>query len=143
MKDTDQLVRLFEMQKKFDQVVQKDILPTIGVMVPTELKKATPHNNDALEWVKSLSYALATECHEVIDLVGWKWWKKNGKVIDLEGFKKELADEIADMWHFLLSLTIQAGLEPADIMSAYEKKWKINFERQNDPKLGYVEENHD
>ena len=49
MKDTDQLVRLFEMQKKFDQVVQSGPLPTIGVKVPTELKKATPHNNDALE----------------------------------------------------------------------------------------------
>ncbi|MFX1514329.1 MAG: dUTPase, partial [Promethearchaeota archaeon] len=62
---------------------------------------------------------------------------------DLQDFKNQLADEIADMWHFLLSLTIQAGLQPTDIMNAYEKKWQVNFERQNNPALGYVEKDNE
>ena len=62
------------------------------------------------------------------------------EAINEDEFKSKLEDEIADMWHFLLSLTIKAGLGPNDIMEAYETKWKINFVRQNDPTLGYVEE---
>jgi dimeric dUTPase (all-alpha-NTP-PPase superfamily) len=53
------------------------------------------------EW-KNLGWnflrALRMECSELIDMVGWKWWKKQG---DLDIPQIQL--ELVDIWHFGMS----------------------------------------
>lgn len=47
--------------------------------------------------------AIWTECSELMDHHGWKWWKKQD--IDVEQIKLE----IVDIWHFGISIIIQRG----------------------------------
>lgn len=47
--------------------------------------------------------AIMAECMELIDHVGWKWWKDRPP---LSLAQAQL--EVADVWHFILSLTIAA-----------------------------------
>ena len=42
-----------------------------------------------------------------------------------------IIDEYVDVLHFFLSLANQLGFSAEDIEMAYEKKNKVNFERQN------------
>ncbi|MDQ7015216.1 MAG: dUTP diphosphatase [Gammaproteobacteria bacterium] len=52
------------------------------------------------EWYR----AIWTECAEMLDHYGWKWWKYQES--DLEQVKLELID----IWHFALSAKLMAGL---------------------------------
>jgi hypothetical protein len=50
--------------------------------------------------------AIWTECAEMLDHYGWKWWKHQ---------KPDLAQvqlEIVDIWHFALSARLMQGLPP-------------------------------
>jgi dimeric dUTPase (all-alpha-NTP-PPase superfamily) len=66
--------------------------------------------------------------HEVVELqreTGWKWWKTE-KVI--EG--QRIQEEVIDLWHFLIQLSIEAGLDPELLISKYIEKNKVNTKRQ-------------
>jgi dimeric dUTPase (all-alpha-NTP-PPase superfamily) len=45
--------------------------------------------------------AIWTECAELIDHIGWKWWKKKESNID------QVKLEIIDIWHFGLSAVLE------------------------------------
>lgn len=128
----DKLERIFMMQKQFDARVQvpfdnqKKRTPTVGMHVETY--RIDGYKN--LDWVKQLTFSLLTECVEIIDAIGWKHWKRP-KVITAEQNDK-IKEEIADAWHFIVSLTLRAGLTATDVMDSYEKKWKINQQRQDE-----------
>ena len=62
------------------------------------------------EWVIGLTIAMESEIDEIRREVNWKWWK-NPKEVDTEA----LQGEVIDMWHFLLSMSREVGLTPADI----------------------------
>jgi hypothetical protein len=52
--------------------------------------------------------AVWTECAEMLDHYGWKWWKHQ---------KPDMAQvrlEIVDIWHFTLSVRLMQGLPAAD-----------------------------
>jgi dimeric dUTPase (all-alpha-NTP-PPase superfamily) len=66
--------------------------------------------------------------HEAIELqreTNWKWWKKEGK-IDYGKIK----EEIIDIWHFLLQISIESGLDPKTLVEKYMDKNKENLDRQ-------------
>jgi dimeric dUTPase (all-alpha-NTP-PPase superfamily) len=65
------------------------------------------NDDDRAEWVLNYSRAL-----------GQKFDKQNAKV------------EVADMFHFLISLAQVLELTAEDVYQAYVKKNKLNFERQ-------------
>jgi len=70
--------------------------------------------------------------HEVVELqreTNWKWWKTT-KDLDNENIQ----EEVIDLWHFLIQLSIEVGLDPDIIVQKYIKKNKENLERQ---KRGY------
>lgn len=50
------------------------------------------------EWYR----AIWTECAELMDHYGWKWWKK--QIPDTE----QVALELIDIWHFGLSILLQS-----------------------------------
>lgn len=66
--------------------------------------------------------------HEVVELqreTGWKWWKTE-KAIE----KQRIQEEVIDLWHFLIQLSIEAGLDPDMLISKYIVKNKENTKRQ-------------
>jgi dimeric dUTPase (all-alpha-NTP-PPase superfamily) len=78
------------------------------------------------KWILNYLRALVHEAVEAEDACAWKWWTKD-KAIDEQGLKVE----IVDLWHFLISATIAAGMSPAEVLSVYEQKWKVNHARQD------------
>lgn len=66
--------------------------------------------------------------HEVVELqreTGWKWWKTDKGIED-----QRIKEEIIDLWHFLIQLSIEAGLDPELLVSKYIEKNKENTKRQ-------------
>jgi len=51
--------------------------------------------------------AIWTECAEMLDHYGWKWWKHQRP--DL----RQVQLEVVDIWHFALSARLMQGLPPA------------------------------
>lgn len=72
-----------------------------------------------------LSAALIHEAIELQRETNWKWWKKE-KVTE----RKKIQEEIIDMWHFLIQLSIEAGLDSRTLIELYMKKNKENLNRQ-------------
>ena len=74
-----------------------------------------------------LASFLQHEAEELKMETKWKYWKapENYK-IDLENRKVE----IADMWHVLIQLTMEVGMSPEDILSAFNNKHRENMDRQ-------------
>jgi dimeric dUTPase (all-alpha-NTP-PPase superfamily) len=66
--------------------------------------------------------------HEVVELqreTDWKWWKTE-KGLD----NHRIQEEVIDLWHFLLQLSVEAGLDPELLVSKYIEKNKENTKRQ-------------
>ena len=66
--------------------------------------------------------------HEVIEFqreLPWKWFK-TPKELD----KEKIEDEISDLWHFLVQLSMEAGLSLDDIIRNYNNKLDKNIQRQ-------------
>ena len=75
--------------------------------------------------VSALSTAIIHEAVELQRLTSWKWWKKSTP------FNKQAAkEELVDIWHFVVQASIELGMTPADILEEYEKKNKVNRDRQ-------------
>jgi len=74
--------------------------------------------------------AIWTECAEMLDHVGWKWWKYTEKNID------QVHLEIIDIWHFALSeMLLEDEMESLceSISSAFEKctEWNEEYDVEN------------
>ena len=64
------------------------------------------------EWYR----AIWTECAELMDHYGWKWWKK--QVPDTE----QVALELIDIWHFGLSILLQSGKTQEEIATHIQQE---------------------
>lgn len=60
------------------------------------------------------STAIFSECSELIDQVGWKWWKHTSPAP-----LTQIHLEVVDIWHFVLSHLIECG--PMTLSSARER----------------------
>jgi dimeric dUTPase (all-alpha-NTP-PPase superfamily) len=75
--------------------------------------------------ISALSTAMIHEAVELQRLTSWKWWKKPAP------FDKESAkEELIDIWHFVVQASIELGMTSADMLEEYEKKNKVNRDRQ-------------
>ena len=117
----DMLEALFKLQGELNRKIGID---TLGV--PEEKKP---------EWVLNYCRALSQEIAELTDSVPWKWWAK------YQRFDKQNARvEVADMFHFLISLAQVLDMSAADIFNAYRQKHSVNIARQDS---GYTVKNED
>ena len=128
----DKLEYLFEMQKslitqdydsteiKSPQKISEDNNPENKMKKLYEMKE--PFSGYRIFMISS---ALVHEAVELQRETNWKWWKKD-KVLDNE----KLQEEIIDLWHFLIQLSIEAGFEPQMLISKYNEKNKENTGRQ-------------
>lgn len=68
--------------------------------------------------------------HEAVELqqeTKWKWWKAP------ENYKIDLKNrevEIADLWHVLIQISIEAGMSADDVLAAFYRKHEENLDRQ-------------
>ena len=72
-----------------------------------------------------LSTALVHEAIELQRETNWKWWKKES-VMDRE----KIQEEIIDIWHFLIQISIESGMDSKKIMEKYMEKNEENLKRQ-------------
>lgn len=75
--------------------------------------------------ISALSTAIIHEAVELQRLTDWKWWKKPVKMDPATA-----REELIDIWHFVVQASIELNMTPADIVSEYTKKNKINRDRQ-------------
>ncbi len=112
MPNKDMLAEIFRMQGELNQ--------RIGV----NTTHMSEHDKPA--WVLNYCRAMTQEVAELTDSVPWKWWAKYQK------FDKQNARvEVADLFHFLVSLAQVLDMSAEDIFEAYRKKNEVNFQRQD------------
>ena len=112
MPNKDMLAEIFRMQAELNQRIGVNTLH-----MPEERKP---------EWVLNYCRAMTQEVAELTDSVPWKWWAKYQK------FDKQNARvEVADLFHFLVSLAQVLDMSANDIFEAYRKKNEVNFQRQD------------
>jgi len=66
--------------------------------------------------------------HEVVELqreTDWKWWKTEKGIEN-----QRIQEEVIDLWHFLIQLSIESGLDPEMLVAKYIQKNKENTKRQ-------------
>lgn len=93
--------------------------------------------NDQGSWqryVNIMTLALVDETMEMLRETSYKnpnyvvgGWKKTQ-----ETHLEQMRDEIVDMWHFLLNLTMAAGFTPNELFIMYERKNLENIQRHRD-----------
>jgi dimeric dUTPase (all-alpha-NTP-PPase superfamily) len=72
-----------------------------------------------------LSTALVHEAIELQRETNWKWWKKENAMT-----KDKIQEEIIDIWHFLIQLSIEAELDSKKLVEKYIQKNEENLKRQ-------------
>lgn len=77
------------------------------------------------EWIQKEVLAMISELSEVLDEVNFKWWK-NKKEID----EASLKEEIVDLLHFLISMSLKAGMSAQEMFEIYMAKNEENLKRQ-------------
>lgn len=71
-----------------------------------------------------ISSAIIHECVELQRETEWKWWKKKSQ-LDLD----KIDEEIIDIWHFIIQLSIERGMTVEKVIEIYEKKLEENVKR--------------
>jgi dimeric dUTPase (all-alpha-NTP-PPase superfamily) len=72
-----------------------------------------------------LSTALVHEAIELQRETNWKWWKKENAMN-----RDKIQEEIIDVWHFLIQLSIEAELDSKKLVEKYLQKNEENLKRQ-------------
>ena len=95
------------------------------------------------KYMKEHGYFLIEETIEMLrELPYHKSWKDYstltpGQLI----YQKNLAkEESIDMLHFMINIFLCLGMDEKEIIDMYKEKNKINYDRQNDSDLGYIQE---
>lgn len=72
-----------------------------------------------------LSSALIHEAIELQRETNWKWWKKTDQLNE-----NKIQEEIIDLWHFLIQISIEVGLDSETVVEKYIEKNLKNIKRQ-------------
>ncbi len=114
--DEDKLAELFSMQKLFQQKLHGHRIEK-GLFYPLRIPIQVT--------------AIVAELGEILESYqGWKDWRSKIPEVD----KEHLLEEIVDLWHFVINLTLYLGFDSDDLYRKYLEKHKENYERQ---KRGY------
>lgn len=105
----DKLEHIFALQEKFDR----------------ELAAKRELEFDLPTWVEKETLAIIGELAELLEEVNYKWWKTPHPV-DYPA----IAEELADVLHFFISLCLKVGLSAEELYAAYLAKNAENFRRQ-------------
>ena len=106
----DKLESIFSLQKGLENMMNLDRYP-----------------KDKEGKISALCTAIIHEAVELQRTTNWKCWKTPTAFNEAED-----REELIDIWHFVVQASLELNLSPADILKEYERKNKINRERQND-----------
>lgn len=109
--NSDMLKEMFEKQKILQKRLHNIDLP---VMTTNKIPMAIT--------------SIIAELGEILEeQQAWKDWKKNPKPVN----QANLDTEIADLWHFIINLSLYLNYDADDIYREFMIKNKINHQRQN------------
>jgi len=77
------------------------------------------------EYINEQTLSLISEALEALRKTNWKRWRKTD-CSDLEEFR----NEIIDIWHFLINLTLVSGMNTDELFYRFIIKNNENWERQ-------------
>lgn len=117
----DKLNEIFKMQKK----LQEEIFKKKYNIKNFDL--ANLSEKDKRFWTKEMFICAVDELCELMREVGFKHWKTEQPINDCN-----VRNEIVDIWHFLINISIIWGISPDILHSKYKQKHKINMQRQKD-----------
>ncbi len=86
-------------------------------------------DSNPAKWVREYTRAMVHECLEIDAAAKYKFWDHDESV-DFD----EVAREIIDVWHFLISVTQCAGISPDKLFELYTKKLRVNETRRDSGK---------
>lgn len=78
-----------------------------------------------IDYIKDMSIAAIDEIMEALRETPWKPWKKN-QLYNQEKFQ----DEIIDLWHFVINLSLASGMSEKDVYKKFVFKNNINEKRR-------------
>lgn len=111
---------------KIQQIDKLDKLFMQQVKLQKQLKNK-PYANQ--QYINIMILAAIDELMEALRETPWKPWKKQQRFNE-----QAFQEEIIDLWHFIINLSLAAGLNADTIYFKFLNKNKINFERQE---VGY------
>jgi dimeric dUTPase (all-alpha-NTP-PPase superfamily) len=132
-KSDDMLRSLFAMQVKLnDYVFQKhglrdnDGKPLTMKAIADNAENGQLLVNDLpCQWLGRYTKAIEEELVELKDDLLWKWWSKDE--IDIQNIRVELVD----IFHFLVSTMLCAGITADKLYDIYRQKNAVNLARQD------------
>ena len=80
-----------------------------------------------INFIRLSFIGIITEACEALEETNWKPWKKPQDK-DEEKFK----EEIVDIWHFLINLTLASGMNAEELMRRFKSKNSINTRRHKE-----------
>jgi len=94
-------------------------------------KKVDDGNNDyhIMPWiqhVRLMFIGIITEACEALEETNWKPWKQS-KATNISRLQKE----IIDLWHFVINLSLDSGMDAEELIRRFKAKNKVNNERQD------------
>ena len=110
--EEDRLESIFKMQKNLEKMMKLDRYP-----------------KDVEGKISALCTAIIHEAVELQRTTNWKWWKTPVAFDEVTA-----REELIDIWHFVVQASLELNMTPESILKEYQKKNKINQERQ---KNGY------
>lgn len=115
----DRLAMMFDMQKGFNKRVGVD--------------SDDMTEDERIKWILQYCRCMQQETAELVDCMPWKHWSTSPSPADWQNARVE----IIDLFHFLLSLALTAGMTPDDFYRIYKQKMAVNHARQDN---GYTKE---
>lgn len=99
------MAKMFDLQRKFQKKLGNDVQSQVF---------RTEH-----------SLALIVETSEFLQETPWKSWKQSGALHEARA-----KEELIDMWHFMINLSLSMGMSASDVYQAFLSKHKVNINRQ-------------
>ena len=129
----DMLSRIFQLQTELNDYVFMNNGLTDGEGAALSMAAICAGvNNGRLKvndlpnvWLSQYSRAMAEELNELDEALLWKWWSKDE--VDMQNVRIELID----IFHFLVSAMICAGLSAEKVFDIYQQKHSVNVHRQD------------
>lgn len=110
-KQPGMLEELFDLQKVMQDRINDDKLPNLlPERIPMTVTSIIGELGEILEEEQA-----------------WKDWKENPEKPDLDNLRME----VADLWHFVINLTLYLGMDARDLYEEFVDKNEVNHERQD------------
>jgi len=108
-----ELQELFDLQEEFQMRIRNS--------------RTDHHIMSWIQHVRLMFIGIITEACEALEETDWKPWKQPTSQ-NTNAFQKE----IIDIWHFLINLTLDSGMDAQELVRRFKIKNKINKERQEE-----------